>query len=200
MFPDFDMFSCFLFKEVYGTVSPSKFANLVFKKGDTLCMLTTGGGGYGDPLDRNPNLVLEDVDNMLISRESAAEDYGIVVRPDHSGTLYVDEEKTRTLRQKLSGRKPEYRIYGGVSVDKAFMRCKQMLINEGIVEDPYAKKIGAIVEQIQSFRQFCEAECIKKADPKRCPYYNSESLSFWSFDLLVSWTRRQCPLELKLGN
>jgi len=43
-------------------------------------MEQAGGGGYGDPFERDPNAVLEDVLNGYVSIEAAARDYGVVIR------------------------------------------------------------------------------------------------------------------------
>jgi N-methylhydantoinase B len=50
------------------------------KAGDIVRITTPGGGGYGDPLERDVELVLKDVVRGLVSMESAAADYGVVVR------------------------------------------------------------------------------------------------------------------------
>lgn len=52
---------------------------LPVKKGDTLTVLMPGGGGYGDPLEREADLVLADVAGGFLSEEIAAESYGVVV-------------------------------------------------------------------------------------------------------------------------
>ena len=181
-------------QEMFGTTSPSKFSNIVVECGDTVGIVTAGGGGYGDPLERDPGLVLRDVEQGLLPPESAKEDYGVVIKSGDYRKLLIDERETQALRKELSGRKPENIVYGCVSVDGNFMEWKQKLSDEGITQDPYAQKIEMIVEQISNYRQFCKSECIKGANPKRCPYYNHESLAFWNFDVLASWTRRQCPL------
>lgn len=64
------------------------------KKGDVLSIRLPGSGGYGDPLERDPERVRWDVLNRKISLESAREDYGVVLRED----LTVDEGRTATLR------------------------------------------------------------------------------------------------------
>jgi N-methylhydantoinase B len=51
--------------------------NLVLNKGDILIVETGGGGGYGPPLERDPDLVHADVENGLISEEGAGRDYAI---------------------------------------------------------------------------------------------------------------------------
>jgi N-methylhydantoinase B len=50
-------------------------------RGDTLVILTPGGGGYGDLAERAPELVLRDVANGLVSREEAERSYGVKVDP-----------------------------------------------------------------------------------------------------------------------
>ncbi|HEY4027486.1 MAG TPA: hydantoinase B/oxoprolinase family protein [Candidatus Dormibacteraeota bacterium] len=48
--------------------------------GTLLRLRTTGGGGWGDPFEREPELVLQDVERGLVSVESAERDYGVVIR------------------------------------------------------------------------------------------------------------------------
>jgi N-methylhydantoinase B len=43
---------------------------------------TPGGGGWGDPFARPPELVLRDVRDGVVSREAAARDYGVVLTVD----------------------------------------------------------------------------------------------------------------------
>jgi len=57
-----------------------------------------GGGGYGDPIERDSALVAEDVRNMVISREIAQKVYGVVLNPD---TLELDELATEEERQRI---------------------------------------------------------------------------------------------------
>jgi N-methylhydantoinase B len=59
---------------------------------------TTGGGGWGDPLEREVELVALDVTQGKVSVRSARADYGVVFS---SGTFTVDVEGTRTLREQL---------------------------------------------------------------------------------------------------
>jgi N-methylhydantoinase B len=48
--------------------------------GTVLRLRTTGGGGWGDPFEREPELVLQDVVRGLVSEEAAERDYGVVIR------------------------------------------------------------------------------------------------------------------------
>ena len=58
---------------------------------------TAGGGGYGDPLDRDPEAVVRDVEYGYVSLQSALENYGVVI--DEEGAL--DEERTAARRARL---------------------------------------------------------------------------------------------------
>ena len=47
-----------------------------FSRGDCMSVRTTGGGGWGDPRQRDPERIREDILNELITREDAVRDYG----------------------------------------------------------------------------------------------------------------------------
>ena len=64
---------------------------------DVVTIFAGGGGGYGDPLERDPELVLVDVLNGLVTEEAARRDYGVSL--DMEGRR-VDWEETRKLREK----------------------------------------------------------------------------------------------------
>ena len=67
------------FKEWFGIPSPSKFSNMQAQVGDVLAVTQGGGGGYGDPLERDPDLVAADVIDGYVSPERALTDYGVVM-------------------------------------------------------------------------------------------------------------------------
>ena len=64
-------------------------------------IVTTGGGGWGNPLERDPELVRLDVVRGLVSAERAQTDYGVVLRDDWS--MPVDAEATAELRAQRAG-------------------------------------------------------------------------------------------------
>ncbi len=66
--------------------------------GDTFRHELPGGGGWGDPLERDPQAVLEDVRNEFVSRHGAREEYGVVIGEE---TLAVDETATASLRESM---------------------------------------------------------------------------------------------------
>ena len=65
--------------------------------GDTLRVNMNAGGGYGDPFEREPELVLGDVLDGYVSIEGAREDYGVVIDPEK---LAIDWEATKKLREQ----------------------------------------------------------------------------------------------------
>lgn len=71
------------------------------RQGDRVSIRTGGGGGWGNPLERDPRRVLEDVVAELISPETARNIYGVVI---DSETLEVNEAATFELRSSLRGR------------------------------------------------------------------------------------------------
>jgi N-methylhydantoinase B len=68
------------------------------KKGDLFRHEVAGGGGWGDPLERDPVLVLQDVRNDFVSPRSALEDYGVVLA---GSPLALDDAATRALRASM---------------------------------------------------------------------------------------------------
>lgn len=78
---------------------PSK-AVFTLERGDRLVMLTGGGGGFGDPLRRDPGAVLNDVLDAKVSADSARRDYGVLI---DSARPAVDQSATRRLRSAMAG-------------------------------------------------------------------------------------------------
>ncbi|MFB6311756.1 MAG: hydantoinase B/oxoprolinase family protein [Salinirussus sp.] len=67
---------------------------------DIASVQTPGGGGYGDPLERPPEAVREDVRNEKVSVAAAENEYGVVIDP---GTLNIDYDATARKRAELAG-------------------------------------------------------------------------------------------------
>ena len=65
-----------------------------FPVGRKVRVLTGGGGGYGDPFEREIARVVDDVINEYVSVEAAERDYGVAVTVDG----IVDEARTKQLR------------------------------------------------------------------------------------------------------
>ncbi|MBI4182360.1 MAG: hydantoinase B/oxoprolinase family protein, partial [Proteobacteria bacterium] len=76
---------------------PSKFVRTM-KRGDVLRGEMPGSGGYGDPFERDPAAVLEDVLDEKITPGHAAAEYGVVIDPR---TLAVDRKATERKRAEM---------------------------------------------------------------------------------------------------
>jgi N-methylhydantoinase B len=84
-------------------VSPT-VAEIPMQTGDRLVYRFGGGGGWGDPLDRDPHAVLDDVWDEYVSMEAAREQYGVVLTGSlEDMTLALDEAATRALRASMRG-------------------------------------------------------------------------------------------------
>jgi N-methylhydantoinase B len=73
--------------------------SIPLKRGDLLRLITCGGGGWGDPLRRDPLLVQQDVARGLISTQGALEDYGVALDA-LSGE--IDKAATEECRRRAS--------------------------------------------------------------------------------------------------
>jgi N-methylhydantoinase B/oxoprolinase/acetone carboxylase alpha subunit len=67
------------------------------KRGELYMISQGAGGGYGDPLERDPGLVIKDIEENLITPDWAKKLYKVVFDEE---TLIVDEEATNKLRDK----------------------------------------------------------------------------------------------------
>jgi N-methylhydantoinase B len=76
-------------------VSGNPFGLTQLKPGDVVTIDAAGGGGYGNPLEREPEMVVSDVMEGYVSIEAARKDYGVVIDPK---TFKVDMEETKKLR------------------------------------------------------------------------------------------------------
>ena len=75
-------------------VQPTK-GTFEIRKGDLVRHQLAGGGGWGNPLERDPQKVLKDVLNEKVSLAKGRELYGVAIDPE---TLRVDDEETLRLR------------------------------------------------------------------------------------------------------
>ncbi|GGO96608.1 hydantoinase B/oxoprolinase family protein [Wenjunlia tyrosinilytica] len=76
------------------------------RAGEVICIRTTGGGGWGDPLEREVASVVRDVRWGKVSARGAHDDYGVVV-VGAGDDLAADEDATAALRERLRAERPE---------------------------------------------------------------------------------------------
>ncbi|MFY9237740.1 MAG: hydantoinase B/oxoprolinase family protein [Roseovarius sp.] len=80
----------------------SKEQNIPLAPGDRVRVKTPGGGGYGDPMRRDPALVAEDVRLERYTRAQAKTLFGVALAPDGQ----VDETTTQAIRDTANGTRP----------------------------------------------------------------------------------------------
>ena len=71
------------------------------KKGEVVRVETTGGGGWGDPLEREPDLVLRDVIQSKVSVQAAREHYGVSIEVGPEGDPVVQMQASDAARAIL---------------------------------------------------------------------------------------------------
>jgi len=100
-------------------VLPSKCDRVQVEKGDLLLFDTWGGGGCGDPLERDIEAVVRDVRRKLVSPEGARR-FGVVISP----AADVDQEATEALRQEMRQNRGEIGIFNrGGTLEELKARC-----------------------------------------------------------------------------
>ncbi|MEQ8348572.1 MAG: hydantoinase B/oxoprolinase family protein [Sneathiellaceae bacterium] len=79
------------------------FSNVPVGEGDRFTRPSAGGGGLGDPLERAPEAVLEDVIDEYVSVDRARKDYGVVIREiDRELDLFeIDRDATVAARKSI---------------------------------------------------------------------------------------------------
>jgi len=87
---------------------PSKVDNVRVRAGDRVIFRTAGGGGWGDPLERDPMRVRNDVARKLMSAAKAREEYGVIL----TGSRWeVDRRATDELRDSLRRKRKATKLF-----------------------------------------------------------------------------------------
>jgi len=91
---------------------PGKVSAFPIERDDVLMMESSGGGGFGDPLERDPLLVAADVAEGYVTAVAAEAAYGVVLRPDGP-----DPDATRARRETLRRRRQRVRLIAAPGLD-----------------------------------------------------------------------------------
>jgi N-methylhydantoinase B len=83
------------------TVHPGMSDTIVVKAGSSVRVVTTGGGGWGDPLKREIDKVVYDVQCGLVSRKAARDSYGVVLKKQGRHWA-ADAAQTKVLRRQMA--------------------------------------------------------------------------------------------------
>jgi N-methylhydantoinase B len=97
----------------------AKAEGIKVQSGDVLYFNTWGGGGWGDPFERDPALVRQDVERRLVSA-SGAQRYGVVMADDGE----VDDMATQLLREELRSARGDIEVFNrGGTIEELKARC-----------------------------------------------------------------------------
>ena len=77
---------------------------VALRRGDLYRHVMAGGGGYGDPMERDAERVLEDVIDGKVTAEHAREAYGVVIVARANGSFRIDQVATAELRRNCGRR------------------------------------------------------------------------------------------------
>ncbi|MBM4442785.1 MAG: hydantoinase B/oxoprolinase family protein [Candidatus Rokubacteria bacterium] len=119
---------------------PGKVSAFPIEPGDVLMMESSGGGGFGDPLERDLAAVRADVAEGYVTREAAAEIYGVVWRADT-----IDEAATVTRRAALRDARPRVRVRSGPDLDDGIGRAVRL---DAETAARLGVGVGAVVELV----------------------------------------------------
>ena len=89
--------------ETYVPLHLSKEQDIALSPGDRVWVRTPGGGGYGDPLDRDTTAVFEDVRLGRYTADQATALYGVIIVKDNTGEISVDSQATAARRAGMKG-------------------------------------------------------------------------------------------------
>jgi N-methylhydantoinase B len=103
---------------------PGKVSAFPVQAGDVLLMESSGGGGFGDPLERDPAMVAADLTEGYVTPEAAGSIYGVVLR---HGT--IDAAATAARRAQLRAARHRLRLRGAAGLEGA--RGRAIRIDEG---------------------------------------------------------------------
>jgi len=96
-----------------GAIPVMPMEAVVFNQGETFLHVSAGGGGHGNPSERDPEAVLEDIREERFTTDYAKDVYGVVISEDPPE---IDAEATEMLRRKMAGQeqdteRPAYLCY-----------------------------------------------------------------------------------------
>ena len=103
-------------KEISPSAIPGKVSGFPLRKGDIVREETSGGGGYGDPLQRSPEMVLADIMEGYLTEDQAEKRFGVVCRDGR-----IDLSLTGATRRSL--------------IDERFLVALE-LSNESLADGP----------------------------------------------------------------
>lgn len=122
----------------------AKVDDIEVKADDVLYYITWGGGGWGNPLDRDPALVALEVKRGLVTSDGARKNYGVVL--DNDGA--VDTSATEALRKEMSESINKNEIFNfGPSIDELRANCEAETGLPAPKPPVWKKRFGAVAAE-----------------------------------------------------
>jgi N-methylhydantoinase B len=156
-----------------GTPEPAPWGIYELHEGEVMYIRFMGGGGYGDPLDRDPEAVLRDSTLGFISEKSAREIYGVILDPiAQVVNLGATRELRRALRRQrlATATRGDERVALCPQCDGQEMRQRPVVMREGSLSQAGPLRSGDQRFVLREF--FCpscatmvEVEVALKNDP-----------------------------------
>jgi len=119
---------------------PGKVGAFPIEPGDVVVMESSGGGGFGDPLERDPARVAADLAEGYVTPAGAERDYGVVCRAGR-----VDEAATRARREALRAARPRVRLVAASDLEADRGRLVRL---DSETAARLGVAVGAIVELV----------------------------------------------------
>jgi len=119
---------------------PGKVSAFPIEPGDVLMMESSGGGGFGDPLERDPAAVAQDVSEGYVTREAATATYGVVW-----AATAIDAAATAAKRSALRAARARVRVRASADLDDAGERSIRLAQETA---QGLGVGVGAIVELV----------------------------------------------------
>lgn len=120
---------------------PAKGDHLAVEAGDRLHYVTWGGGGWGDPLERDVEAVRLDVARGLVSENAAYEDYGVIVYDDANK---IDLEGSIELRREMKANR-DVALRANDPLDVGMNRVLEMVLSGEVSEFRAREDYGVVL-------------------------------------------------------
>ncbi|WP_156856410.1 hydantoinase B/oxoprolinase family protein [Oceanobacillus sp. AG] len=143
------------------------FSNIKVEEGDSFSRPSAGGGGLGDPLNRLPEAILEDVIDGYVSIERAKKDYGVIIKEiDVELDLYeVLENETAKEREYIRRNRKDW-LREDVNV------VHDLYKKGGVDELDLIRQYGVLID-------FATGELLHKSTEQFREMLQKRSASYW---------------------
>ncbi len=129
-------------REVQPSSLPGKVSGFPMERDDVLVMESSGGGGFGDPVERDPALVVADVAEGYVTAAAAERVYGVVLA---NGT--VDADATARRRARIRSERVRVRLWPGDGLDSPRGRAVRL---DAATAARLGARAGSVVELVNA--------------------------------------------------